>query len=375
MNGKSLMLAAGGTGGHLFPALALAQELRRRGWDVDLITDMRAERYGMDFPAREVYRIPAATLAGKSPLALAKLCLTLTRGVWAAMGILGKAKPAAIAGFGGYPSFAPLIAARLRGVPVLLHEQNAVLGRANRVLRYLATGIALSYDRVRFVPDGAPRAVTGNPVRDAVIAAGGAPYPAPGSSGPFRLVVFGGSQGARYFSDTVPPALAALPEAERKRLRLVQQCREEDIGRVRAAYDAAGVEAELGAFFPDLPARLSKAHLVISRSGASTVAELGVLGRPALLVPFFHALDNDQLENATRLQEAGGAWVLPEPELTPEKLSGEIRGLMASPRALQAAARAARGFGRPDAVSLLADELEKLARPAIRKGTAHANAS
>lgn len=364
---SSLMLAAGGTGGHLFPALALAQELRRRGWDVDLVTDMRGDRYGTEFPARDIYRIPAATLAGKSPLALARLAFTLTRGVWAAIGVLGKVKPAAIAGFGGYPSFAPLIAARLRGVPVLLHEQNSVLGRANRVLRRLATSVALSFDKVRYVPDGTPGTVTGNPVRDAVIAAGGTKYQRPGASGDFRLLVFGGSQGARFFSDTVPPALAALPPSERGRLKVVQQCREEDMERVRAAYDAAGIEAELGAFFPDLPERMANAHLVISRSGASTVAELGVLGRPALLVPFSHALDNDQLENATRLQEAGGAWLLPEPQLTSETLSREIQRLVASPDELEAAAAAAGKFGRPDAVALLADELEKLAR-APRQG-------
>jgi len=362
MSEPSLMLAAGGTGGHLFPALALAQELRRRGWQVDLVTDMRGDRYGTDFPARDVYRIPAATLTGKSPAAVAKLSLTLSRGVWAALGVLGRVKPAAIAGFGGYPSFAPLIAARLRGVPVLLHEQNSVLGRANRVLSRLANRVALSFDTVRFVPEGAPKAVTGNPVRDAVIAARAQPYDPPAANGPFRLLVFGGSQGARYFSDTVPPALAALPEAGRRRLKVVQQCREEDLERVGAAYDHAGIEAELGTFFSDLPQRMADAHLVISRSGASTVAELGVLGRPALLVPFSHALDNDQLENATRLQEAGGAWLLPEPQLTPETLSREIQALLASPEKLRIAAEAARNFGRPDAVSLLADELEKLAR-------------
>jgi UDP-N-acetylglucosamine--N-acetylmuramyl-(pentapeptide) pyrophosphoryl-undecaprenol N-acetylglucosamine transferase len=364
VTGKSLMLAAGGTGGHLFPALALAQELQRRGWQVDLITDMRGDRYGTGFPARHVYRIPAATLTGRSPLAVAKLGLTLIRGVWAALRVLSRARPAAIAGFGGYPSFAPLIAARLRGVPVLLHEQNAVLGRANRVLQHLASVIALSFENTRYVPAGARSRVriAGNPVRDAVIAAGSKPYRAPANTGPFRLLVFGGSQGARYFSETVPPALKALPPRQRERLRVVQQCREEDLERVRARYDAAGIRADLATFFSDLPERVADAHLVICRAGASTVAELAVLGRPALLVPYSHALDNDQLENATRLHEAGGAWCLTERELTPDVLSREIQRLMVAPQKLSEAAAAARACGRPDAVARLAGELETLAQ-------------
>lgn len=363
MSDRTVMLSAGGTGGHLFPALALAQELKRRGWEVDLITDMRGDRYGTGFPARDVYKVPAATLASRSPVALARLAFVLARGIWSARGVLRRVRPAAIAGFGGYPTFPPIIAAKLCGVPALVHEQNAVMGRANRVLQRFATVIALSFEKTRYVPEAAAAKsrFTGIPVRDKVIAAASAPYRTPGKTGKFQLVIFGGSQGARYFSETLPPALALLPDALKKRLNVVQQCREEDIERVDGAYRKSGITAELATFFADLPERLAAAHLVVARAGASTVAELAVLGRPAILVPFSHALDNDQLENATRLQQAGGAWCLPERELSAEKLSAEIERLMTQPGQLVEAAKAARNCGKPSAVSLLADEVERLA--------------
>lgn len=359
-----IMLAAGGTGGHLFPAMALAQELKRRGWEVDLVTDMRGQVYDSEFPARTIHRVPAATMTGRSPLAILRLLATLARGVVAAYRVLRRVRPAAVAGFGGYPTFPPLIAARLRGVPALVHEQNAVMGRANRVLQRFSNTIALSAERTRYAPAEEARKVriTGNPVRDAVIAAGETAYSPPETDGEFRLLVFGGSQGARYFADALPQALGALPADLKARLRVVQQARTEDLARLRDAYAAADIEAELAAFFADLPERMAAAHLIIARSGASTVAELAVLGRPAILVPFSHAIDNDQLENARRLAEAGGAWCLPEPELTPAILAREIERLAADPDLLVQAARAARARGRPDAVKLLADAVETLAQ-------------
>jgi UDP-N-acetylglucosamine--N-acetylmuramyl-(pentapeptide) pyrophosphoryl-undecaprenol N-acetylglucosamine transferase len=358
------MLAAGGTGGHLFPALALAEELRRRGWEVDLITDMRGDRYGTDFPARTLYKVPSATLASRSPVAIVKLAVTLLRGVWRATGILRKVRPAALAGFGGYPTFPPAIAARLCRVPVLLHEQNAVMGRANRVLLRFARIFASSFQHTRFVPDSARDKVrfTGNPVRDRVLLAAEKPYTPPEKNGTFELLVFGGSQGARFFSDIVPEAITLLPEDLKKRISVVQQCRQEDLDRVHAVYHDAEIDAELRTFFPDLPDRIASAHLVIARSGASTVAELGVMGRPSILIPYSHALDNDQLENATRLQSERAAWCYPETEFSAAKLSGEIRRLSTSPDLLARTAIAARKCGKPDAVKLLANEVEKLAR-------------
>ena len=356
------MLAAGGTGGHLFPAFALAEELRRRGIAVDLATDMRGDRYGTGFPARATYRIPSATLGGRSPVALARTGVMLARGVRAAHALLGKVRPGCVVGFGGYPSFPPLVAARLRGIPTVLHEQNAVLGRANRMLAKRVSAIATSFEKVKLLDAAllAKARFTGNPVRDAVIDWSARPYRAPEPGGRFVLLVFGGSQGARYFSDIVPPALARLDPAQRIRLSVVQQCREEDIEQVRKAYSQAGIQAELRTFFPDLPEIMAGAHLVIGRAGASSVAELAVMGRPSILVPLPHALDNDQLHNARRLEAVGGAWCLEQRGLHPEGLADLLTGLLADPAKLAAAAAAARRQGRPDAVSRLADLVERL---------------
>ena len=353
----SIMLAAGGTGGHLFPAFALAEELSHRGAYVDLITDMRGDRYGSGFPARAVYQVPSATLASRSPADFTKTAIALARGVKAAHAILGNAKPNAVIGFGGYPTFPPLVAAKLRGVPTAIHEQNAVLGRANKMLAGRVTAIATSFERTKDIEGAlaAKTTLTGNPVRASVIAAARRPYEPPEPDGEVRILVFGGSQGARYFSDAVPPALIELPDALRARLRVTQQAREEDVERVRDAYSAAGIVADIAPFFKDMPESMAASHLVIGRAGASTVAELTVIGRPSILVPLPHALDNDQLNNALRLEEAGGGWCIEQKRLTPEKLADEIERLVAAPEMLAAAAAAAKSAGRPDAVSRLAD--------------------
>jgi len=358
------MIAAGGTGGHLFPALALSQELRQRGFQCDLVTDMRGGTFDADFPAREIHRVPSATLRGRSPLAVARLALTLLYGVWQAWRLIGLVKPRIVVGFGGYPSVPPLIAARLRGVGVVIHEQNAVMGRANRLLARFACAIGVSFEQTRFLNASgeAKSRLVGTPVRDTVLAAAKKPYPGVSVNGAFRLLVFGGSQGARVFSDIVPEALGGLPGKLKSRLKLVQQVREEDFERVRAIYDKAGIDAELATFFADLPERMAAAHLVVARSGASTVAELSVLGRPAILVPLPHALDNDQLENATRIQDVGGAWCLEQRVFTPQYLGREIARLAAAPEVLARAAKAARAIGQPGAVTRLADLIEELGR-------------
>jgi UDP-N-acetylglucosamine--N-acetylmuramyl-(pentapeptide) pyrophosphoryl-undecaprenol N-acetylglucosamine transferase len=358
----SVMLAAGGTAGHLFPAHALAQELGRRKIAVDLMTDMRGDRYGSDFPARAIYRLPAAPLSGGALLPAMKSAWVLTRGVAAAYRLLGNVQPGAVLGFGGYPTFAPIVAARLRKIPAALHEQNAVLGRANRALARGATAIATSFAHTKFLDGRALSKVhlTGNPVRDAVSAWARQGYQAPGHEGPFSLLIFGGSQGARVFADTLPPALALLPGPLRDNLFVVQQCREEDLQRVEVAYKAANIRAHLATFFADLPEEMAKAHLVIGRAGASTVAELTVMGRPAILVPLPHALDNDQLQNATRVAEVGGGWCIEQKDLTPERLADAIGRLLQAPEALRAAAAAAARLGRPDAVAALADLVVEL---------------
>lgn len=357
-----MILAAGGTGGHLFPAFALAQELARRGIAVDLVTDMRGDRYGSNFPARAIYRVPSATLSGKSVLGYARTAVTLARGVVASWRLMGTLRPSAVVGFGGYPAFPPLVAASLRGIPTALHEQNAVLGRANRMLLSRVSAIATSFERVKFL-DGAAASkarFTGNPVRDVVTKWADTGYVAPDPQGPFSLLVFGGSQGARFFSDVVPGAVARLSPELRQRLFIVQQCRPEDMQRVETAYRVTGVRSQLATFFANLPEEMAKSHLVIGRAGASTVAELTVIGRPSILVPLPHAIDNDQLQNATRLAESGGAWCIEQKELTAERLAGALARLMEAPQALAEAAAAARAQGRPDAVARLADLVGEL---------------
>lgn len=358
---KTALLVAGGTGGHLFPALALRAGLMERGWSIHMVSDDRAGRFMEGVPAEDCHVIASATLAGRNPVTALKTMVTLTRGLIAARRLLRKIKPDAVIGFGGYPTLPPVIAARLAGIPVIVQDQNAVIGRANRLLISLGAHLATGFEN----PTGSAgaRAMThvGNPVRPAVIAASQWSYQIPGAGEPFRLLVFGGSQGARAFSDLLPPAVAALAPGLRARLAIVQQCREEDLARTRAAYDDLGVAAELAMFFSDMAERMAGAHLVVSRAGASTVTELAVIGRPAILVPYPHALDHDQAENARALAAAGGGWLMAEADLTPEKLAARLAELMGEPAQLAAAAEAARALGTPQAVARLADLVEKVA--------------
>lgn len=365
MSGKTVMIVAGGTGGHLFPALALAHELKQRGWQADLVTDERARRFDAGESVRRVHQVPAATFRSRSPLAVIRTLVTLARGVAAAYRLLRAERPGAVAGFGGYPTIPPIIAARLARIPVAIHEQNAVMGRANRRLAPLAAAIALSFDNTRHLGANERKKarIVGTPVRAAVLAERGKAYKAPKPDEPFALLAFGGSQGARVLSETIPAGIARLPDALRQRLRVVQQCREEDLEGVRAAYADSGIEAELAAFFPDLPARIAAAHLVISRAGASTVAELAVIGRPAILVPLPHSLDNDQRENATRAEEGGGAWCLDQRAFTAKRVAWEIERLAGAPEELERAAQAAHEAGKAEAAANLADVIEDIARP------------
>lgn len=359
--GGIALLAAGGTGGHLFPAEALALELKKRGWRIHLATDHRVESYGQDFPAEETHLIASATLT-RAPVAFATGLLRLGQGYLQARSLVRRVRPAVAVGFGGYPTLPPMLAAARAGVPTIIHEQNAVIGRANGFLAPSVTTIATSQAHVRGAEAVQAKLVqTGNPVRPAVLAAAETPYPVPLADGPFWLTVFGGSQGARFMSDLVPPAVARLPEASRARLAIVQQCRPEDMARVEQAYREHGVAAVLAPFFRDLPQRIADSHLVICRSGASTTAELTVIGRPAIMVPLPGALDQDQKANAQVLVAAGGGWMVEQKDMTPERLAGELGGLMADPSRLTAAAAAARKSGRPDAVARLADVVERVA--------------
>lgn len=353
--GRPALLAAGGTGGHLFPAEALATELKRRDVPVELITDERALAYAAHFPARALHATPADTLRGRGAGAYMRLGGTLARGVARSLGVLRRVKPGVVVGFGGYPTFPPLVAARILGVPVVLHEQNAVMGRANRALARMATAIATGFPDLAGLPEGKPATHVGNPVRPQVVVASAVPYQPPADGRQTRLLVFGGSQGARIMSEVVPHAIALLPPELRARLRVTQQARPEDIEEVRAAYAAVGVEAELASFFTDMPGHMALAQMVIARAGASTVAELAVIGRPSILVPLPHALDNDQLANANALAFAGGAVVTAQERFTPPALANDLSMRLADPDGLAAAAEAARRVGAPDAALRLAD--------------------
>ncbi len=359
----SIMLAAGGTGGHLFPAQALGEELIRRGWEINLITDTRGNVFGAEFPAKKIYKVAAATFRGRSPIEATKTLGTLGNGFQASYRIMAEADPKAIIGFGGYPTLAPVLAAAGRGIPSAIHEQNSVMGQANRFLAPMVKVIATSFENTKYLEGklAAKARLTGTPLRGAVLALQNMPYRPPSSQGQINLLVFGGSQGAKYFSDIVPQALQLLPAQLRDRLFVMQQCREEDIDRVFDSYEAAGVAAELATFFEDLPYRMSNSHLVVSRGGATTVAELCALGRPALLVPLPHAKDNDQLENAMRMQTAGGGWCLPQDSLTAEVLASTVQRLFDDPTSLVKAATSALANANFKAVEKLAVLIEELA--------------
>ncbi len=357
----AILLSAGGTGGHLFPAQALAYELEDRGWTIYLATDGRAERFAGKFPAKDIFVIPSATLGSKNPIALLRTLWTIWKGVREASRVIAKIAPKAVVGFGGYPTLPPVYAASRRGVPTVIHEQNAVMGRANKALARLASAVAGGFLKAsgQF---GAKIVETGNPVRQAVLDVAGTKYDKPDADGDIRLLVFGGSQGARYFSDTVPEAIALLPDTLRSRIELVQQARPEDEERVCERYRQLDVKAEVASFFSDLPERMSRAHLVVSRSGASTVLELSVVGRPAILVPLPHALDDDQGHNAGILVDAGGAVMRRQQEgFDDDALARELTGLLQAPERLAEMAAAAKSVGKPGAVHLLADLVEAIA--------------
>jgi UDP-N-acetylglucosamine--N-acetylmuramyl-(pentapeptide) pyrophosphoryl-undecaprenol N-acetylglucosamine transferase len=337
--------------------------LAQRGIAVELATDKRAAVFAKSFPARHVHVLPADTVRGRDPLSLARTAWRLSFGTMRGLWLLLRSRPVAVVGFGGYPTVPPILAAVLVRVPRVVHEQNAVMGRANRVLASRATVIATGYPKIfSEAPRLAAKAVhVGNPVRTAVREAAKVVYEPPLQRGALRLVVFGGSQGARIMSEVVPAAIEFLPPTMRGRVEIVQQCRAEDLDEARAAYSRLDVKADVATFFADLPAKVAAAHLVIARSGASTVAELAAIGRPAILVPLPHALDQDQLANAAALAAAGGALLIRQSDFTAERLGRELETLLADPSKLSAMAAAARKVGRVDAAERLADEVMRVA--------------
>ncbi|MGH6703946.1 MAG: undecaprenyldiphospho-muramoylpentapeptide beta-N-acetylglucosaminyltransferase [Bradyrhizobium sp.] len=362
-NAPLILLAAGGTGGHLFPAESLGVQLNRRGLRVRLVTDARALRYSGLFTRDTIDVVPSETVRGRTPWSLARTGVMLAAGTAVALNLMRRLKPAAVVGFGGYPTVPPLLAARVFGVPTLVHEANAVLGRANRLLSRGVSAIATSLPGVldRDPALAAKTTTVGTPMRPAIVAAAAVKFVPPEPAGSLRLLVVGGSQGARVMADIVPAAIERLEPTLWSRLILTQQVREEDMARVRAVYDRLELNAELAPFFTDLPARLASSHLVVSRSGAGTVAELAAIGRPSILVPLPGSIDQDQFANAGVLAQANGALRIAQADFTPDRLAAEISAVAAEPARLSAMAAAARTVGRLDAAERLADLVAKVA--------------
>jgi len=357
----TIVLATGGTGGHLFPAEALAGELLRRGKKVVVMTDRRGRGYGDVFPGARIEIVPSAAFSDRSLFGLFSAPFEIAAGILVSWIKLKKLKPGAVIGFGGYPSVPVMLAAWLARLPTAILSPDALLGRANRLLMNRVRVIAANFPLVRFLPKDRSKIVyTGNPLRPEVAALAGTPYDTPQTDGPLRLLVFGGSQGARVFSERVPCAIAALPQRIKSRLEIVQQCRAEDLEGVRRVYDRMGVKAELAVFYKDMPRRIAAAHLVIARSGAGTVSELAAIGRPAILVPLPHALDDNQTPNAEALEEAGGGWRVAQKDFTPGRLTAMLEKAFADPKGLAGCAAAARRLAKTGATAKLADLVEKL---------------
>lgn len=358
-----VVVAAGGTGGHMFPAQAFADEMHARGWTVALVTDERGKKYATNFPADWRLEVEAATFGSKLPHKLIASALKLRAGTADARKNFEKTKPKVVAGFGGYPSYPSLSAARAMGVPIVIHEQNSVLGRVNRLFAKSAKFVACGFDQLDRLPPGAEgvKRVVGNPVRNAIKAVREQPYPDLDDAGPLNILVTGGSQGARLFGDIIPKAIVSLPDEQKKRLHVVQQAREEQLEAVRAMYRDAGVKATVESFFSDMQDRLAAAHLVIARAGASTVTELAIAGRPSILIPLGIAMDDHQTANAEGMVMGAAADVVPEPKFNVETFAPLLLERIANAGVLKARAKAAWQLGRPNAAKELADLAEQAA--------------
>ena len=357
---RHYVLAAGGTGGHMIPAFALASELERRGHRVAMLTDARGNQIPGRPSALAAHVLPAGRMQARNPPSWLSGGFAILEGRRQALRLLRAFEPSAVVGFGGYPALPTLLAATFARIPTVMHEQNAVLGRVNRYFASRVDAIATAYGRIDRLPDGLAGKVhlVGNPVREEVLRLRDQPFPQFGGEAPLRVLVTGGSQGARVLSQVVPDGLALLPEGLRARLSVVQQCRPEDIDAVRARYAAHAIAAELATYFEDMAARLADAHLFIGRAGASTLAELTAVGRPAILVPLGIATDDHQAANARELVAAGGAVAIRQAQFTPAALADAVGAIAQSPEALAAAAHAAWNCGYPNAASDLADLVE-----------------
>jgi UDP-N-acetylglucosamine--N-acetylmuramyl-(pentapeptide) pyrophosphoryl-undecaprenol N-acetylglucosamine transferase len=358
----NVTLAAGGTGGHMVPAHSLAAELKSRGHGVMLVTDGRGARIPALFEDVPTHILPAGRLGG-GPIGWTKAFFAVLAGRREAKRLYRQFTPDAVVGFGGYPAFPALLAANAMGIPTILHEQNAVLGRVNRLLAGSAAAIATAYAEIDRLKPSHSRKVelVGNPVRESVARLGTMPFPEFDETAPLKILVTGGSQGATVLGQVVPDALGMLPPKLRHRLQVVQQCRPDDIDAVRNRYAALNIPSELLTYIEDMPDRIGEAHLIIARAGASTIAELTAAGRPAILIPLPIATDDHQTANAREMAKAGGARMIPQAEFSPEVLAAQIEAIAGDPQALGNAAERALSVGRPHATSDLADLVERIA--------------
>ena len=358
--GNRLLLAAGGTGGHMFPAQALAETLKAQGWDIAMMTDARGRKHAGRIPADPIIEVQAASITPRKPIAAIAGIFKLSKGVMQARRFIKDWKPDVVVGFGGYPAFPAMRAAQGLGLPTIIHEQNAVLGRVNRVFAAKALHVASGFADLGKLPDRANHVVTGNPMREQVIAAIPKSYKAP--KGDTHLLIVGGSLGAKIVSETMPAAIALLPTQIRKRLKVVQQTRPEYQDKAKSIYTEAGVEAICETFFSDIQTHLAKAHFIIGRAGAGSVSEIAVMGKPSLLVPLAIAMDDHQTANALSLARHNAADILPESEFTPERVKSTLEARLNDSNWLKTAATAARGQGRPNA----AEDLAQLVISAVK---------
>lgn len=349
------LLAAGGTGGHMFPAQALAETLKAQGWDIAMMTDARGKKHAGRIPADPLIEVSAATISPRKPHKVPGGILKLMRGVGQAKRFIKTWQPDVVIGFGGYPAFPAIRAAQRLGVPTILHEQNAVLGRVNRVFAAKANYVACGFERLLRVPEKANIKAIGNPMRDAVLSASMREYEAPSQTGKINLLIVGGSLGSSIISTTVPKAVAKLPAELRARLNVVQQTRDADMDEAQALYLGANVSAQCAPFFSDIQTHLAKAHFVVARAGASSVSEIALMGLPSLLVPLAIAMDDHQTENAKALNDLKAADILPETEFTPEAVENILLERLCDSNYLETASRAAQSAARPDATARLAD--------------------
>jgi len=357
-----VVLAAGGTGGHVYPAESLAAEMLARSFRLALITDSRGDAYGGVLGDLDTYKVFAGGIAGKSAVSRIKSVSEIMVGIWQARKILAQLKPCVVVGFGGYASVPTIAAASFGSYKTAIHEQNAIFGRANRLLAPRVDKVITCFDEIGQVPASIFKKIvqSGMPVRAQIAAQRETPYPELNATSPIHLLVLGGSQGARVLSDVVPQAIIDLPDQLKVRMRITQQCRPEDLDRVRKKYSDARIKTDLSSFFTDISERMVKAHLVIGRSGASTVAEALVVGCPSIMVPYMYAIDDHQTKNANAVAEVGAGWLITEKSFTPELLSMRLESLLSIPNILNKAAARAKASGCPNAVKRLADIIEEL---------------